>query len=366
MKGAEDLELKDKKNENKENGFFQDGILKEKEDIIKKSQEKDKRPSLNLPPEREPKTKNPENNDDDLLPFFAKDYPTSSEEKEEIIFINSPLPSESSNVGGEAEEVEGIEKKDNQNSTEKNKPKSIDFNTELEAEQERPSTMITREQVLVLYNKQQEKNREEERRKKEEDEKLELDKKKEEERRKKEEKEKLELDKKKEEERMKKEEKEKLELVKKKKEERRKKSQEKNDPSLLSKKKSEDNSNEVKQYFPGGIPEENAVNKEEEKYSKKKLKKNSNVESPKKKFLPQNDKKNKKVSDFNEKEKKGKKNKKNKKKSSISKKSNGLGLGVKQKISKKWNFDDNDENEEFSDYGDELQSSDSDVPKKKK
>ena len=66
------------------------------------------------------------------------------------------------------------------------------------------------------------------------------------------------------------------------------------------------------------------------------------------------------------KKKREKKTKNIRKNLQFQKKSNGLGLGVKQKISKKWNFDDNDENEEFSDYGDELQSSDSDVPKKKK
>ena len=194
------------------------------------------------------------------------------------------------------------------------------------------------------------------------------------------------------------------------------KSGKKNDPFLLSsiKKYTEDNSNiastsmlnEVKQFFPGVIPEENSENEEDEDYSKKNFKKNSKAKYPKKESQSNKEKKeeikkskskSKKVSDFGEKLKKEKnqnkiiqsekeevkeekedkkernnsKKQKNKKKTSQSKKSNGLGIAEKPKISTKnestkRKFDDNDENEEFSDYGDQLQSSDSDVPKKRK
>ena len=198
------------------------------------------------------------------------------------------------------------------------------------------------------------------------------------------------------------------------------KSGKKNDPFLLSsiKKYTEDNSNiastsmlnEVNQFFPGVIPEEKAENEEDEDYSKKNFKKNSKIKYPKKESSSKKDKKendkkskskskSKKVSDFGEKlnkeknqnkiiksekeeekeeqkeeeKKEGKnpKKQKNKKKISQSKKSNGLGIAEKPKISiknesNKRQFDDNNENEEFSDYGDKLQSSDSDVPKKRK
>ena len=459
--------------ENQKYGFIQEGIVPEKEDIKKlknKSSKKEaKRPPFSLPAELEQKKPPNTQNDDDLLPFFAKDYPSSDEEKEEICFINSPIPSETSNIGGEAEEVEGIEEEDNQNSNEKNQNlknlelgQSIDFNSELEAQQEKPSNYLSREEVLAMYNRQQEKNREEERKLEEERKKKEAErKKKEEERKKKEEEEKRkieeekkkklleekrkkiaeeekkrekeELERKKKEkkdkelERKRQEEEKKKEMDKKKKEEeeermKKLKSGKKNDPFYLSsiKKYPEDNIasnsmlNEVKQFFPGAIPEENAENEEDEDYSKKNFKKNTKDKNAKKEPLSQKDKKeenkkskSKKVSDFNEKlkkdknskkiieeekedekeeekeeekkEEKGKKeeknksqnNNRNKKKSSRSKKSNGLGVGEKPKIStknesQKRNFDDNDENEEFSDYGDELQSSDSDVPKKQK
>ena len=103
----------------------QERIPLEKEDIKKMENESlkkdDKRPPFSLPAELEQKSPPKIQNDDDLVPFFAKDYPSSDEEKEEICFINSPIPSETSSIGGEAEEVEGIEEEENQNSIEKNK-----------------------------------------------------------------------------------------------------------------------------------------------------------------------------------------------------------------------------------------------------
>ena len=165
--------------ENQKYGFIQEGIVPEKEDIKKlknkSSKKEEKRPPFSLPAELEQKKPPNTQNDDDLLPFFAKDYPSSDEEKEEICFINSPIPSETSNIGGEAEEVEGIEEEENQNSTGKNQNlnnadlgQSIDYNSELAAEQEKESNYISREEILAMYNKQQEKNREEERKLKEE------------------------------------------------------------------------------------------------------------------------------------------------------------------------------------------------------
>ena len=152
MKEPKYQKLEENQNENEKYDFFQKGILPEKEDIKKlknKSSKKDgKRLVFSLPVELEQKKPPSTQNDDDLLPFFAKDYPNSNEEKEEMYSINTPIPSETSNTGGEAEEVEGIEEEENQNSIEKNQNfknddikkldlgQSFDFNSDLEAEQE--------------------------------------------------------------------------------------------------------------------------------------------------------------------------------------------------------------------------------------
>ena len=91
----------------------------------------------------------PNTQKDDLIPFFAKNYSSSSESKEDICFINSPIPSNSNTyTGGEAEEVEGIEEDDKEDKSELSKNnnnkninsqnndelgQSIDYNSEIEA-----------------------------------------------------------------------------------------------------------------------------------------------------------------------------------------------------------------------------------------
>ena len=472
MKEPKNHKKEENEAKNKKYNFFEEGLFPEKEDIKKmknrSSRKENKRPPFSVPNDLEQKKPPNTQNDDDLLPFFAKDYPSSSDSKEEICFINSPIPSQTSYNGGEAEEVEGIEEEDNEeksqitNEKKENEKKenenfknqnneeigqSIDFNSELEAEQEKPSNMITREEFLKSYNKQQEKNKEEERKKEEEEKKRkeeeEIKKEKEEEekrnkemkikkekiqqeKRKKivedekrrekneEDKRKKELEKKKKED----EKKRKMEIEKKRKDEEEKmkrfKSGKKNDPfHLMSsiKKYSDENSigpstsmiNEVKQIFPGVIPEVNAENEEDNEYSKKNFKKSSkmklqkepsvkkeNKEEEKKKTKSKN--KGLKVTNFDEKLKKEKiqnkkkfqsemeddeetketKMQKNKKKAPQSKKSNGISILNKSKKSKnnkskrRNKFDDNDGKENFSNYGDELKGSDSDVPRKRK
>ena len=479
MKEPKRPKFEDNKEQNEQFAFFKDGLLPEKNEIKKiknkSSNKEDKRIPFSLPnnisPKKQIKTQNEE---EDLLPYFAKDYPSSSESKEEICFINSPIPSETSLSRGEAEEVEGIEEEENieknKNSKKDKKSKenidiqkniineeslisgmSVDYNSELEAEQDKPSSMLTRVEVLEMYNAQQEKNKmeqkkkeEEERRRKEEEEKRRKKEEEEKERREQEEVKRryLEHNRKKmieDEKRRQKEEQEKkmkIEMERKKREEeemkKKLKSFKKNEqlPLLSSiKKNSDDNNiasnsmiNEVNQIFQGVtgvIPEENSEN-EEDDYSKKNFKKSPTQIYPKKSTSKKKPIKNvnskskskskskkksqtKKVSNFNDKLRKSdkieKNNKikavkseeddgetketnfqKNKKKTSQSKKSNGLKLGgnkskksikeekskSKSKSKKKMKFDDNAEDEDFSNYGDELQSSDSDKPKKEK
>ena len=198
--------FENKKKENDNYHFFEEGIFPEKKQKNKSSQKKIQRPNFSLPNEINKKKLPNTQNDDELVPFFAKDYPSSSESKEDICLINSPIPSNTvSYSGGEAEEVEVIEEENEEQSQIKKKinndkiknnninnkndesGNSIDFYSDLEEEQDRPSKMMSREEVIERIKIQKEKMREE-KRKKEEEEKR---KKEEEEKRKKEEIEKM-------------------------------------------------------------------------------------------------------------------------------------------------------------------------------
>ena len=345
-----------KDNQGKRYNFFEEGLFPEKEDEKKiknkSSQKKQQKYPFSIPEQEKKRISNTQK--EDLLPFFAKNYPSSSESKEEICFINTPAPSNSNSYsGGEAEEVEGIEEEDEKN--EKSEEKkinnedyglSVDFNSEIEAEQERQSKTMTREEILSRIEEKKKKDEEEKRKKEEER------KKKEEERKKKEEEEKwrkeLEEKKKKkkeekflreqeikrqkmieEEKRTQKEEEEKRkrELSKKKREERKREQEKKleeekkkNNESgnkadkfnLLSsiKKNINDNSyiasnsiiNEVKQIFPETIPEEN--DGEDDDFSKRNFKGSSKKKISNKNSKKENknndNKKSKKVSNFND------------------------------------------------------------------
>ena len=179
MKEPKYIKYEDNQKASKRYNFFEEGLFPEKEEDKKiknkSSQKKKQKPPFSMPADIDNK-KVPNTQNDDLLPFFAKNYPSSSESKEEICFINSPTPSKSI-TGDEAEEVEGIEEEDGEDkSNEKyidvnNEQigQSIDYNSEIEAEQERPYKMMSREEVLERFKRQEEKKREEKRRKEEEE-----------------------------------------------------------------------------------------------------------------------------------------------------------------------------------------------------
>ena len=382
MKEPKYVKYEDDTNDNqgKRYNFFAEGLFPEKEDEKKlknkSSQKKQQKYPFSIPNE-EDKRRISNTQKDDLLPFFAKNYPSSSESKEDICFINTPAPSNSNSYsGGEAEEVEGLEEEDEKNEKIEEKKLdnediglSVDFNSEIEAEQERQSKTMTREEILSRIKEKKKKDdeekrkKEEERKRKEEEEKKrkeeeerkrkeeeEKKRKEEEERKKKEKEEKMlrdqEIKKQKEEEKRKKEneEKRRKELSKKKREERKRIEQEKLEQekkleeekkkknesgnkadkfNLLSsiKKNNNDNSyiasnsiiNEVKQIFPETIPEEN--DGEDDDFSKKNFrgsskKKISNKNSKKENKINNNSKKSKKVSNFNDNLNKYKNNKK--------------------------------------------------------
>ena len=445
MKGPKFSKFEANKDDNNNYNFFQVGLFPERENAKliknKSSQKKNKRPSLSMP-KNIYKNKIPNTQkDDDLLPFFAKDYPSSSESKEEICFINSPLPS-NSDSGGEAEEVEGIEEEDKEEKTELTKEKvinninnkefnlSIDFNSELEAQMIEHSQYVSKDEVVESFNRMQniknmekirkeeeERKRKENEKKKEEEEKKrtenEKNKKEEEERKRKETEDRLKKEKKdkekkeklrneriekiSEEEKNKQEEEEeqkKKEGKKKKLEKEKEKEKNENVNFLSSIKKNSDDKNsvtstsmikEVKQIFPDVIPEEKGESGEEEDYSKKNYKKNSKRNSKlsqKNNINEENRKSNlkdKNLNNFDEKSNKiknkkyssihnddnyeeDKKDSKKKKKKVKSKKSNGINIGKQNKFK----YDEYEEEIEFSNYGDELKSSDSDGSKKTK
>ena len=189
MKEPKYSKFKDNRNQNKNYNFFQEGLFPEKKDEKKiknkSSQKNNQRPIFSLPQQIDRKSIPNTQKEDDILPFFAKDYPSSSESKEDICFINSPLPSKSYTYsGGEAEEIEGIEEEDNEdksnitndknnnninnkadnnNNNNVNNDKleiSVDYNSELEEELERPSKMMSREEMIERIKIQEEKKKE--------------------------------------------------------------------------------------------------------------------------------------------------------------------------------------------------------------
>ena len=342
--------------------FFAEGVFPDTEDQKLDTQKKSRLP-FSLPVNVGKKISNTQK-DDDLVPFFAKNYPSSSESKEEVCFINSPPPSDTPDNTGEAEEVEGEEsesdddgnKKDKKNEKNNNNKKnnnlnndeigvSVDFNSEMEYEYDNPSKMMSREEVQELMRKRkiQKEKEEQERKKKEEEEKRKKDeerkrkeeekKRKEEEKKKKDEESKRKKDeesKKRKDEEKKKKEKEEKEKLKKIEEEKKKKiKSNKKDPlNLLSsiKKNYDDNSNmasnsminDVQNFF--AIPEEKGENEDEdEDTSKKNFKKNS-IASEKKSKSKKNPKPITAEENKDKKEENANKSKNNK----LSRKSNGL------------------------------------------
>ena len=109
MKDPNYIKFEDNQFQSKKYNFFDEGLFPERADEKKyknkSSQKKQQKLPLSLPNEIN-KKKAPNTQNDNYIPFFAKDYPSSSESKEDICFINSPMPS---NSAGEAEEVEGAE-----------------------------------------------------------------------------------------------------------------------------------------------------------------------------------------------------------------------------------------------------------------
>ena len=400
--------------------FFAEGVFPDTEDQKLDTQKKSRLP-FSLPVNVGKKISNTQK-DDDLVPFFAKNYPSSSESKEEVCFINSPPPSDTPDNTGEAEEVEGEEsesdedgnKKDKKNEKNNNKKNnnlnndeigvSVDFNSEMEYEYDNPSKMMSREEVQELMRKRkiQKEKEEQERKKKEEEEKRKEDeerkrkeeeekkKRKEEEKKKKDEESKRRKDeeskKRKDEEKKKKEkEKEEKEKLKKIEEEKKKKiKSNKKDPlNLLSsiKKNYDDNSNmasnsminDVQNFF--AIPEEKGENEDEdEDTSKKNFKKNS-IASEKKSKSKKNPKPITNEENKDKKEENANKSKNNK----LSRKSNGLKANneeekkEKKPVKKEEEKSDSEKEEEYSNYGDQLadtqtqekDNEDSDSPPKK-
>ena len=398
--------------------FFAEGVFPDTEDQKLDTQKKSRLP-FSLPVNVGKKISNTQK-DDDLVPFFAKNYPSSSESKEEVCFINSPPPSDTPDNTGEAEEVEGEEsesdedgnKKDKKNEKNNNKKNnnlnndeigvSVDFNSEMEYEYDNPSKMMSREEVQELMRKrkiQKEKEEQERKKKEEEEEKRKKDeerkrkeeeekKRKEEEKKKKDEESKRRKDeesKKRKDEEKKKKEKEEKEKLKKIEEEKKKKiKSNKKDPlNLLSsiKKNYDDNSNmasnsminDVQNFF--AIPEEKGENEDEdEDTSKKNFKKNS-IASEKKSKSKKNPKPITAEENKDKKEENANKSKNNK----LSRKSNGLKANneeekkEKKPVKKEEEKSDSEKEDEYSNYGDQLadtqtqekDNEDSDSPPKK-
>ena len=155
---------------NNKYNFFADGLFPE-DNAEKRQKNRSSHKKSRLPfslPINDPKRLPNTQKEDDLVPYFAKDYPPSSESKEEICLINSPPPSDTpADTGGEAEEVEIEEdESDENNNNKKNKNDkknnndnssininndeigvSVEFNSELENEYEKQSKMLSREEV---------------------------------------------------------------------------------------------------------------------------------------------------------------------------------------------------------------------------
>ena len=384
--------------------FFAEGVFPDTEDEKQNKNlgtQKKSRLPFSLPVNAIRKVSNTQK-EDDLVPFFAKNYPSSSESKEEVCFINSPSPSDTPDNTGEAEEVDidESEEDENENNKEKeNKDKknknekvfnnnkklilnnedlgvSIDFNSEMENEYENPSKMMSREEVqelrrirkLKLEKEEAERKKKEEELKKKEEEK----KKREEELKKKNEEEKKKKEKEKEQKEKEKEQREKLKKIE---DEKKKKiKSNKKDPlNMLSsiKKNYDDNSNmasnsminDVQNFF--AIPEEKGENEDEdEDTTKKNFKKNSKESEKKSKSKSKKIPKSTTVEEEKDKQSKEKELNKNKK-NKLSRKSNGL--KVKDEEEKKFEKkekknekkdekekSDSEKEEEYSNYGDQL------------
>ena len=390
MKEPKFPRLEDLPKDNKYN-FFAEGVfpdsVEEKKDRNKSAQKK-KRLPFSLPVE-ETRPANTQK-EDDLVPFFAKNYPPSSESKEDICFINSPPPSDTPDNNGEAEEVD-VDEEESEENKKKNLNKmdnddigvSMDFNSEMENEYENPSKLTSREEVQERIRKNQERKKEEQRKKEEEEKRrkeLEEKNRKEEEKKRKE---KEEKEKAKEKEGLKKIEEEKKKKI---------KSNKKEPLNMLSsiKKNSEDTSNiasnsminDVQNFF--AIPEEKGENESEEDTTKKNFKKSSKEKSIinelSQKKIPTKSKKEDKDKEKIESKKNPKSiindNKETKetllnkesKKNKISRKSNGINE-EKEKPKEKNELEEEKE-ETYSNYGDQLADMESDdiehYPKKEK
>ena len=366
MKEPKFPRLEDLPKDNKYN-FFAEGVfpdsVEEKKDRNKSAQKK-KRLPFSLPVE-ETRPANTQK-EDDLVPFFAKNYPPSSESKEDICFINSPPPSDTPDNNGEAEEVDVDEEESEENKNKKNYNKmdnddigvSMDFNSEMENEYENPSKLTSREEVQERIRKNQERKKEEQRKKEEE------------EKRRKE----LEEKNRKEEEKKRKEKEEKERLKKIEEEKKKKIKSNKKDPlNMLSsiKKNSEDTSNiasnsminDVQNFF--AIPEEKVENESEEDTTKKNFKKSSKEKSIinelSEKKIPSKAKKEDKEKNKSKKNPKSiiNDNKETKeininkesKKNKILRKSNGIN---EEKEKEKKKYEEEEKEESYSNYGDQL------------
>ena len=366
MKEPKFPRLEDLPKDNKYN-FFAEGVfpdsVEEKKDRNKSAQKK-KRLPFSLPVE-ETRPANTQK-EDDLVPFFAKNYPPSSESKEDICFINSPPPSDTPDNNGEAEEVDVDEEESEENKNKKNYNKmdnddigvSMDFNSEMENEYENPSKLTSREEVQERIRKNQERKKEEQRKKEEE------------EKRRKE----LEEKNRKEEEKKRKEKEEKERLKKIEEEKKKKIKSNKKDPlNMLSsiKKNSEDTSNiasnsminDVQNFF--AIPEEKGENESEEDTTKKNFKKSSKEKSIinelSEKKIPSKAKKEDKEKNKSKKNPKSiiNDNKETKeininkesKKNKILRKSNGIN---EEKEKEKKKYEEEEKEESYSNYGDQL------------
>ena len=160
---------------------------KEEKRIINQSSQKKKKLPFSMPSDLDKKPV-PNTQNEDFIPFFAKNFQSSSGSKDDICYINSPLPTNSHIMTeGEAEEVDVDEEEDPPSRFSKEKKilkieDIADFTSEIEEDFEKTSKHLTPVEVRLRMKAQKEKN--EEKKRKEEEEKR---KKEEEERRKKEE-----------------------------------------------------------------------------------------------------------------------------------------------------------------------------------
>ena len=95
--------------------FFAEGIfpeeIEEKKRLNKNRSSKKQNPFPFTIPLQQKKAPNTQKEDDDLVPFFAKNYPQSSESEQDICFINSPVPSDTPDNSGEAKRLKLKRKK---------------------------------------------------------------------------------------------------------------------------------------------------------------------------------------------------------------------------------------------------------------